>query len=274
MTCWSVLLVAGTADAAARVRFSSHKSQLTDYGSVHPGSVDIQQFLVSWNETMGPPPRGWYRAKFQFDTNDNNNEVIKKSGDMGQTIRNFDFKELSKDHYCRFRNDDEGKNDECCNEEDQNCYTRAGCYCDTACFTVYGDCCTDHFVTCYDDLKLCLKKVKSATSAEDGSEPKVNLPGNHEKGGAKSRANLLMDAVSVSQPDNVEPDSCCGQEEYNSGKFCCKVVGGVRKLGNILKDECPDLTSTGEVKESVEEEEVDERLTSLIEYDEEEEEEF
>ena len=44
-----------------------------------------------------------------------------------------------------------------------------------------------------DDLKLCLKKVKSATSAEDGSEPKVNLPGNHEKGGAKNRANLLMD---------------------------------------------------------------------------------
>ena len=40
-----------------------------------------------------------------------------------------------------------------------------------------------------------MKKVKSATSAEDGSEPKVNLPGNHEKGGAKSRANLLMDAV-------------------------------------------------------------------------------
>ena len=57
------------------------------FRSVHPGSVDIQQFLVSWNETMGPPPRGWYRAKFQFDTNDNNNEVIKKSGDMGQTIR-------------------------------------------------------------------------------------------------------------------------------------------------------------------------------------------
>ena len=57
------------------------------FSSVHPGSVDIQQFLVSWNETMGPPPRGWYRAKFQFDTNDNNNEVIKKSGDMGQTIR-------------------------------------------------------------------------------------------------------------------------------------------------------------------------------------------
>ena len=61
--------------------------QIYLFRSVHPGSVDIQQFLVSWNETMGPPPRGWYRAKFQFDTNDNNNEVIKKSGDMGQTIR-------------------------------------------------------------------------------------------------------------------------------------------------------------------------------------------
>ena len=71
---------------------------------------------------------------------------------------------------------------------------------------------------------------------------------------------LFKSRFSVSQPDNVEPDSCCGQEEYNSGKFCCKVVGGVRKLGNILKDECPDLTSTGEVKESVEEEEVDERF--------------
>jgi len=266
-----VFLIAGSAEAASRVRFSSHKSQLSDYGSTHPGAVDIQQFLVSWNETMGPPPRGWYRAKFQFDTNDNNNEVIKKSGDMGQTIRNFDFKELSKDHYCRFRNDDEGEDDSCCDEEDQNCYTRAGCYCDTACFTVYGDCCTDHFVTCYDDLKLCLKKVKSATSAEDGSEPKVNLPGNHEKGGAKNRANLLMDVGLSNNPEHVEPDSCCGQEEYNASKQCCNVDGGVRRLGSIEKNECKGKSANGEDEE--EEDAVDERLSSII-YDEEEEEEF
>ena len=41
---------------------------------------------------------------------------------MGLTCSflDFDFKELSKDHYCRFRNDDEGEDDSCCDEEDQD----------------------------------------------------------------------------------------------------------------------------------------------------------
>ena len=82
----SVLFVAG-AHAAARVRFNNQLDHATveQYGAEHLGAIDISKFLMSWNATMGPPPRGWYKAEFFMDNKQNNNEIIKKSGDDGQT---------------------------------------------------------------------------------------------------------------------------------------------------------------------------------------------
>jgi len=227
----SVLLFAG-ADAAARVRYNKHAT-VEKYGAQHLGNVNLGQFLMTWNATMGPPPRGWYQAQFFMDKHANNNEVIKKSGEDGQTLQTFNFDEFPKEHFCRYRNDDAGADDTCCDEEDQNCYTKAGCYCDTACFTIYGDCCTDHFVTCYDDLKLCLKKVKS----EDGGNSLAkDLAGNHS-GGKKPRprAEMQHDAVN---PAHVEPNACCGQDEYNDEDKCCVTNGGRRSLVKKEDGDC------------------------------------
>ena len=55
----------------------------------------------------------------------------------------------------------------------------------------------------------------------------------------------------------MEPDSCCGQEEYNASKQCCNVDGGVRRLGSIEKNECKGKSANGEDEE--EEDAVDER---------------
>jgi len=238
----SVLLISG-AHAASRVRTNNHLDHATveEYGAEHLGSIDMAKFLMSWNETMGPPPRGWYKAEFFMDKKLSNNEIIKKSGDDSQTISSFDFAKYPNEHYCRFRNDDTGENDECCNSEDQNCYTKAGCYCDTACFTIYGDCCTDHFVTCYDDLKLCLKKVKK--DEPSGEEAPIDLPGNHGNKKLAPRSNLLNEAnVGGTNPAHVEPNACCGQEEYNDAEKCCLTNGKIRKTGS--GPECESVESS------------------------------
>ena len=78
----------------------------------------------------------------------------------------FEFN-LPKEHYCQFRAEEQ-----CCDREDQNCYTVAGCFCDEACFTTYGDCCQDHFVSCYDKLGLCLEDV-------DGIQALFPIRSNH-----------------------------------------------------------------------------------------------
>jgi hypothetical protein len=248
----SVLFVAG-AHAAGRVRYNNKLDQASveQYGAEHLGAIDMSKFLMSWNATMGPPPRGWYKAEFYMEKQQNNNEIIKKSGDDGQTKTSFDFDEYPKEHYCRFRIDDSGENDECCSEEDQNCYTKAGCYCDTACFTIYGDCCTDHFVTCYDDLKLCLKKVKpSEPQADDAGLP--DLPGRHSGGSPRQRVNEMQHDFVAPNPGHVEPNACCGQEEYNDSEKCCIVADGRRKLASWSSGQC----------EGEEEEGADERAES------------
>lgn len=250
----SLLFVAGAHAASVasngRVRYNHNLQQASveEYGAQHLGSIDISKFLMSWNATMGPPPRGWYKAEFFMDNQQSNNEVIKKSGDDGQTISSFNFDEYPKEHYCRYRNDDDGANDECCDSEDQNCYTKAGCYCDTACFTIYGDCCTDHFVTCYDDLRLCLKKVKPELSAD--ATDAVDLPGRHSKPSIKERVNEMQhDFTGAPNPEHVEPDACCGQEEFNASDKCCLTDGGRRRLGSVEKGEC----ETDEESDSVDE---------------------
>lgn len=232
-----VLFAAG-AQAASRVRYNNalDHASVEEYGADHLGAIDMSAFLMKWNETMGPPPRGWYKAEFFMDKKLSNNEIIKKSGDDGQTKANFDFAKYPNEHYCRFRNDDTGIDDECCTEEDQNCYTKAGCYCDTACFTIYGDCCTDHFVTCYDDLKLCLKK-KSPDASDAKEDAPVDLPGNHSsRKPILARADLQNDFVA--NPVHVDANACCGQEEYNDSMKCCLTDGATRRLGSFEKNEC------------------------------------
>lgn len=240
----SVLFAAG-AHAAARVRYNNQLDHATvqEYGAEHLGAIDMSKFLMSWNATMGPPPRGWYKAEFFMENQQNNNEIIKKSGDDAQTKGSFDFDEYPKEHYCRFRIDDTGENDECCDSEDQNCYTKAGCYCDTACFTIYGDCCTDHFVTCYDDLRLCLKKVKPEAQADDSGVP--NLPGNHQGQSPKQRVHEMQHDFVAPNPVHVEPNACCGQEEYNDSQKCCLTEDKRRRLGSVEKGECETEEESG-----------------------------
>jgi len=235
----SVLLVAG-ADAASRVRYNN--ANVESYDVNHIGSVDLSKFLMSWNSTMGPPPRGWYKAEFFMQNQESNNLVIKKSGETGETKATFNFEAHPKEHYCKYRIDDTGENDECCDAEDQNCYTKAGCYCDKACFTVYGDCCTDHFVTCYDDLRLCLTKVakpEDDLQADDPGALADALKGRHQR--PKPRLDGMQnDWTGEVNPAHVEPNACCGQEEYNDSEKCCNSSGGTRKLGSIAKGECEE----------------------------------
>ncbi|CBY35046.1 unnamed protein product, partial [Oikopleura dioica] len=91
------LAFVGAANAAIRSREGTHHANVEDYTI---GSVDLSNFITSWNYTMGPPPRRWYKAKFGLEyspeTNDN---IIKKSGENGETTEDFDFGALTKDHY-------------------------------------------------------------------------------------------------------------------------------------------------------------------------------
>ena len=83
------------------------------------------QWRLIHRHLKGPPPRRWYKAKFGLEyspeTNDN---IIKKSGENGETTEDFDFGALTKDHYCRYREAGTEREGQCCTEEDDHCYTK------------------------------------------------------------------------------------------------------------------------------------------------------
>lgn len=231
---------------SGRARISDDSSKIV-YGDVHPEKLHIEQLIQPWNKTQGPPPRGWYKLKMEVEYGIQHNEVIKKSGDAGQTLATFDFK-LSEEHYCRYRDVD---GEQCCDRDDQSCYTDAGCFCDEACYTIYGDCCQDHWVTCYDDLKLCLttaanEKPKSGKKEIGGT---YGAPNNNVVKEVSGDPTMRHDFV---QPSHVAPNSCCGTQSYHDSIDCCKEENG-RKL--VKRGETCDR-----IEES--EEEVDERLES------------
>ncbi|CAK8689088.1 unnamed protein product [Clavelina lepadiformis] len=79
----------------------------------------------------------------------------------------------------------------CCSEQDRNCFTAAGCFCDLACHLHFGDCCPDYQEQCYEELKLCLYETRTV-------KHKVN-----------SR--------------KIKPNACCGTSPYNNIlKKCCQ----------------------------------------------------
>jgi len=234
----------GATDAAIRSRIGSHHASVEDYTI---GSVDLSNFITSWNYTMGPPPRRWYKAKFGLEyspeTNDN---IIKKSGENGETTEDFDFGALTKDHYCRYREAGTEREGQCCTEEDDHCYTKAGCYCDVACFTVYGDCCTDHFVTCYEDLSLCLKKVNNNPQTAIAKE----LQGVNQK---KNDKKLITPRMQFDSNSHVVPNACCGQTEYNDGVECCHKNANGKKVFKIDAPNSPCAESSEYEYEETEE---------------------
>jgi hypothetical protein len=227
--------------------------------------LHLENLIQNWNKTQGPPPRGWYNLKFELTYHEKSNDIIKKSGLSGETSETFEFK-WPEEHYCRFRNVD---NEQCCDREDQNCFTDAGCFCDEACYTIYGDCCQDHWVTCYDDLKLCLKNPKDMErSADVDGEMEGGTYGMEGSNVKKNkRPKLQADDAGLFGmqhdfvPTHVAPNACCGIESYNDSVDCCVVEGG-RKY---IKRNAP-------CDASVEEEgEEDERAASPDQYTEEEE---
>lgn len=243
------LALVGATNAAIRSREGTHHASVEDYTI---GSVDLSSFITAWNYTMGPPPRRWYKAKFGLEyspeTNDN---IIKKSGENGETTEDFDFGALTKDHYCRYREAGTEREGQCCTEEDDHCYTKAGCYCDVACFTVYGDCCTDHFVTCYEDLNLCLKKITNKAETELAQA----LEGENAKK-EKQRPLGRMGGMQLDvQTGHVVPNACCGQKEYNDGVECCVKGANGKKVYRIDQDNSPCAEESEYEYEEEEEEE-------------------
>lgn len=206
---------------------------------------------------MGPPPRRWYKAKFGLEyspeTNDN---IIKKSGENGETMEDFDFGVLTKDHYCRYRGEGTDEEGQCCSEENDHCYTKAGCYCDVACFTVYGDCCTDHFVTCYEDLNLCLKKITNKTPGEN--DLVKDLPGNKGSEAEKKIWKMERHGKILKDVYNVVPNACCGQTEYNDGIECCVKAANGKKVHRKDKANSPCEENSEYDYEAEEEEEEEE----------------
>jgi len=209
---------------AARSRVGDSDIKLDAYGSIHREKIHLEELLQSWNNTMGTaPPRGWYRMRMEAVEGIDPNQIIKKSGLEGKTSVSFDFN-LPDEHYCRYR-----KTETCCDREDQNCFTEAGCFCDEACFTTYGDCCQDHFVSCYDKLGLCLQDADDAPEAKNAASNEYKEVNKDAK---KKREQKQMqndvNGVSGTTPMFVEANACCGQHKYNDQIDCCVVVDGYK----------------------------------------------
>jgi len=245
---------------AGRARVISQDQQIAYENGVD--KLHLENLIQNWNKTQGPPPRGWYNLKFELTYHEKSNDIIKKSGLSGETTETFDFK-WPDEHYCRFRN---VNGEQCCDREDQNCFTDAGCFCDEACYTIYGDCCQDHWVTCYDDLKLCLKNPKDMERSADIDDAETEggsygMPGKEKSRKPKLQADstMLLDYTTIT---HVAPNACCGVESYNDNIDCC-VEEGARKY----------IKRGAACEAGEEEEEEDERANSpVFQYDEEEEE--
>jgi len=201
--------------------------------AIHPLTMDGRP----WNMTMNSPPlRGSYDSITL--TSDLEQLGLKKSAD-GKEI-------LPKSHYCKYRTPSEVDGDKysCCVGENTECYTSAGCFCDESCYTKYGDCCTDHFLTCYEHLKLCLIRVDTANSdAETAAGQGKVSQGQRDKyvkaqedGGLIAGRSAVFpggpDGPQGPKPQHIEPNACCLQAPYNTNeqnevgdfKNCCRGV--------------------------------------------------
>jgi len=201
--------------------------------AIHPLTMDG----MPWNKTMHTPPlRGSYDSITL--TSDLEQLGLKKSSD-GKEI-------LPKSHYCKYRTPSEVDGDKysCCVGENTECYTSAGCFCDESCYTKYGDCCTDHFLTCYEHLKLCLIRVDTANNdAETAASQNKVSQGQREKyvKAQDSGADLIQgrsatfggpDGPQGPKPQHIEPNACCLQAPFNTNeqnevgdfKNCCRGV--------------------------------------------------
>lgn len=193
------------------------------------------KFRVHFDMEMGEePPRGAY--DFQEMEAQLVHTGLKKDAD------DYGVLPLPKSHYCRYRvpTEENGDNDNCCEGENKQCFTEAGCFCDESCYTKYGDCCTDHFVKCYQKLKLCLIAIDDE-KAEKEMKESPEKAANHI---SQKKNQEYMDALGpenfedlimarkfggfMQKPTHLTPNECCGQKPYNSAdekdnKFpvCC-----------------------------------------------------
>lgn len=182
-----------------------------------------REFAVDFAEELGPN-RGAY--KFAELEHQLLATGLKKDADE------YGLLPLPKSHYCRYRNPTEinGDNDNCCQGENKQCYTEAGCFCDESCYTKYGDCCTDHFVKCYQKLKLCLISIDDEAADKEVKEEQ-DMYKQHPQHISAKRFEEYASANDFSQvigarafglngfqkhPEHITPNACCAQKPYNS----------------------------------------------------------
>lgn len=180
-----------------------------------------QRFAVAFDFEAGEEPqRGAYHYA-EMESQLYSTGLKKDADDYGVLP-------LPKSHYCRYRKPTEvdGDNDNCCEGENKQCYTEAGCFCDESCYTKYGDCCTDHFVKCYQKLKLCLISIddeKSEKEDKEGNGKKNFITEKNSNEYArvfsdeeKFQARMTQRSMFLTKPDHITPNECCGQKPYNS----------------------------------------------------------
>lgn len=182
-----------------------------------------REFSVDYDEEFGPD-RGDY--KFAELEHQLLATGLKKDADE------YGLLPLPKSHYCRYRIPTEinGDTDNCCIGENKQCYTEAGCFCDESCYTKYGDCCTDHFVKCYQKLKLCLISIDDDAADKEAQE-KPEMYKNHPQHISAKRFEEYASANDFSEvigarafgltgfqkhPEHITPNACCAQKPYNS----------------------------------------------------------
>merc|ERR1712088_260784 len=102
------------------------------------------------------------------------------------------------------------------------------------CYTKYGDCCTDHFVKCYQKLKLCLISIddeKSEKEDKEGNGKKKFITEKNSNEYARTftpeqelEAKMTQRSMFLSKRDHITPNECCdGELEWSvAGTLCSK----------------------------------------------------
>jgi len=183
-----------------------------------------KKFRVHFNMEMGEQPA---RGAYNFEEMES--QLV--STGLKKDAADYGVLPLPKSHYCRYRQPTEkdGDTDACCQGENKQCFTEAGCFCDESCYTKYGDCCTDHFVKCYQKLKLCLisiddDKAKAEAESSEGSKGPKHISQKNADAYAKQIdddqhfENLMMARKfgGFLSPTHLVMNECCGQRPYNS----------------------------------------------------------
>lgn len=218
---------------------SDRKKRSVSDNQPNPGSMSLRElithqiamkihadFAVHFDSEYGVP-RGAYLSK-QVD------DQLIRTG-LKKDADEYGILPLPKSHYCRYRipTEVDGDTEPCCEGENKQCYTDAGCFCDESCYTKYGDCCTDHFVKCYQRLKLCLISIddEKAEAQAQTDEDAYNNQGNHvisQKGNNEYAAySDLENAIQARafggflepRPTHLVPNECCGQKPYHTDEM-------------------------------------------------------